>query len=333
MNKKGFTLVELLAVIIILGLVIAIISPVVSNLLKDSKDSLSKQQKEMIITASKKYMIEHSELLPEGSDHYIIYMDDLIDKGAIDNDSIVDPKTHEEINGCVVVSYNNEFNQYDYNYSNSDNDCFITVTFDPEGGSVTETSRQVRLNSTYGALPTPTRDGYTFVGWRGKNMFDEETILMAISEATYEDGYYIFPVKYAHMTYGGITGNTYVGTNQMNINFKENTQYTLTINGYSEYIEDNNRHCNLYYGFFLEDGKKIGTISAENTYKMTNDPNTTVDKISFSYGILGNAYISYIQLEEGTTATEYEPYQRYDSDTIVTKYNNHTLHAIWEVES
>ena len=42
---------------------------------------------------------------------------------------------------------------------------------------------------------------------------------------------------------------------------------------------------------------------------------------------------SKIQLEKGETATEFEPYQEYSSDTVVTKGNDHTLHAIWEVAS
>ena len=184
MNKKGFTLVELLAVIAILGLLIAIISPVVKNLINDSEDSLSEQQKKLVVEATKKYMIENSELLPEGSDRAIVYMSDLIDKGVIDNDKIIDPKSKGEINGCVVVSYNNEFNQYDYNYSENENDCLITVTFDPEGGSVDTTSKQVKLNSTYGELPTPTKEGYTFKGWV-INLFNKDTALDGYEFNTY----------------------------------------------------------------------------------------------------------------------------------------------------
>ena len=40
-----------------------------------------------------------------------------------------------------------------------------TVTFNANGGTVSEASKQVTYNSTYGTLPTPTRDGYTFEGW------------------------------------------------------------------------------------------------------------------------------------------------------------------------
>ncbi len=329
MNKKGFTLVELLAVIVILGLLITIISPVVKNLINDSEDSLSDQQKKLVVEATKKYMVENSELLPEGSDRAIVYMSDLIDKGVIDNDKIIDPKSKGEINGCVVVSYNNEFNQYDYNYSDNENDCLITVTFDPEGGSVDTTSKQVKLNSTYGELPTPTKEGYTFKGWRGKNMFDEETILMAIDGATKENGYYVFNHVHANQKYGK--------SNQLPIyDFMAETQYTYTIYGY---VSDNRM---MFYFTYIDDNTSYNNF-ARNTFGekvISSRAGNTIKKLTLSYGNSGSsdvnlrtAYISHIQLEKGDTATEFEPYQEYSSDTVVTKASNHTLHAIWEIAS
>jgi len=41
----------------------------------------------------------------------------------------------------------------------------INVTFDPNGGTVSPNSKKVNYNSTYGDLPTPARDGYSFSGW------------------------------------------------------------------------------------------------------------------------------------------------------------------------
>ncbi len=40
-----------------------------------------------------------------------------------------------------------------------------TVTFDANGGTVSTTSKEVTYGSTYGTLPTPIRNGYTFKGW------------------------------------------------------------------------------------------------------------------------------------------------------------------------
>jgi len=41
----------------------------------------------------------------------------------------------------------------------------LTVTFDANGGTTPEESKVVMSNTTYGELPVPTREGYTFKGW------------------------------------------------------------------------------------------------------------------------------------------------------------------------
>ena len=48
-----------------------------------------------------------------------------------------------------------------------------TVTFDPTIGQINQTSKQVTYNEPYGELSTPTREGYKFIGWRGKNLAPE----------------------------------------------------------------------------------------------------------------------------------------------------------------
>ena len=124
MKRKGFTLIEVLAVIVILGLLIVIIVPVVNSLLKDSEDVLYEEQIDSIINASKKYMVEHYDLLPQGNSYYSISVDDLVSNGVIDNEIVMNPKTKEELDGCVVVNYNENFNQYEYRYvESSDSLC------------------------------------------------------------------------------------------------------------------------------------------------------------------------------------------------------------------
>lgn len=41
----------------------------------------------------------------------------------------------------------------------------FTVTFNANGGSTSTSSKTVTYGSTYGTLPTPTRQGYGFLGW------------------------------------------------------------------------------------------------------------------------------------------------------------------------
>ena len=41
----------------------------------------------------------------------------------------------------------------------------VTCTYDAQGGTVSPASESVTVGGTYGNLPTPTRSGYTFLGW------------------------------------------------------------------------------------------------------------------------------------------------------------------------
>ena len=57
-DKNGFTLMELLAVIVILGLIIIIAVPSVMNIMKTAKDKLSDYDKEALIDAAKFYITD-----------------------------------------------------------------------------------------------------------------------------------------------------------------------------------------------------------------------------------------------------------------------------------
>ena len=346
--KKGFTLVEVLAVIVILGLLVVIISPVVNNLLGDSEDALYDKQVDSIVKATKKYMVEHSELLPENSDSKAIYINDLINKGVIDKDKVINPKTKEEMNGCVVVSYNHEFNQYEYNYKDS---CTITITFDPEGGSVSTTSKEVMIGKPYGELPTPTRDGYVFKGWRGKNMLK----LAGRSERNPGGSFYNTSKRNftGNGIYKGITSNNYyletnvVGyeiddlNNVIKVTSKGSgygVGFDLKVTPNTQYTVSSTSPCNIRLGQYQEDGTFITWNSATASQFKLNETFTTSNDtywLLFTAATAAANSIEYtnVQIEKGEVATSYEPYQEFSSDTIVNKSSNYVMHAIWEVAS
>jgi len=108
--KKGFTLIELLAVIIILGVVSLITAVVVTNILAESKDTLSETQKRNIEKAAETYYLK------EGMDTntYCIDIAYLISEGYIEGKEVMDPKTKEPLTGSVKITYAS--NQYMYEY-------------------------------------------------------------------------------------------------------------------------------------------------------------------------------------------------------------------------
>lgn len=120
--KKGFTLAELLGVIIILGLLAVVTMPIVTGIIKDSKEETYKKQVNIIETVAKEWGVENNEMLPEEGTK-IISLDTLVDSGKIQNSNIIDPRDDSKMSGCVIVSYNSEYNQYEYKYEENPTNC------------------------------------------------------------------------------------------------------------------------------------------------------------------------------------------------------------------
>ena len=108
--KKGFTLVELLAVIVILAVLALITTVAVNDILSDSKDTLSDTQKHNIEESAETYYIKEGM----NADATCISISDLISKGYIDAKEVKDPKTKETLTGSVKITYAS--NQYTYEY-------------------------------------------------------------------------------------------------------------------------------------------------------------------------------------------------------------------------
>lgn len=158
-NKKGFTLVELLAVIVILGVLLMIAVPAVQNVIKKTKNNATQKQAELFIDAAKKMAIideptndkviyKLSDLdssvdtnrftgmvvasKENGSYKYYIYLNDSVNKKTIgnNNDSIFQFASEDEINenvtdgGKIFEEKSTpiiKVNNNTYSYSNTNN--------------------------------------------------------------------------------------------------------------------------------------------------------------------------------------------------------------------
>lgn len=207
------------------------------------------------------------------------------------------------------------------------------VTFDPDGGTLSETTKEVSYHEPYGELPTPTREGYTFMGWNGKNMFDYEqsTIYTTATEKLIIDNEPGFKRKqsYTNPSMPNIWPTIYT---QDIVNYEEGKKYTISYNIWSDSAVNFNTQ-QLYINASTSTSHNLTAITP--TKQRLIGTVTYHDAASASLHIYpvvtanNNYYISNVQIEEGSIATEYEPYY-ITSETTVVQENNHTLKAIWK---
>lgn len=136
-NNQGFTLIEMLAVVIILGILTSITVPTVTSLIQKSQKDNEKNQLKTIISATKmyitdnKYEIELEENACDANNERNIKKIEkyeltdsklpikvLIDEGYIKG-KIKDQTTKQELNtdptqSYIVVKYNCESKDYNY---------------------------------------------------------------------------------------------------------------------------------------------------------------------------------------------------------------------------
>lgn len=326
MKNKGFTLMELLGVIMILAILALITFPPIIEEIKKSKSEIKGTTKVLIIDAAKDYYADNINNYEtyEGIT-YCININTLSEQGYL-NKKIKDENLNDiNTSKNVKLVYHNA--KFDYDVVDS---CtYYTVTFDANGGNVDIDSKEVIENSVYGTLPTPTRAGYTFMGWNGKNMFElkeniDWSLSGEISANSVENSVTLIGTNW-------VLGEYYLPT------LKANTTYSISgnvelINYHNTYIRITKERAKTNNNTFLLNMTTVNNGYFHSSFTI-NDSDEPTAALAL-YGNIGNStetrtIVSNIQIEEGNTATEYEPYY-VTSETKVTRNYNHTLKAIWK---
>ena len=103
MRKKGFTLAELLGVLVIIALLLILIIPGVINRLSNSGDEAKDAENEIIYNAADQYIKEHPKDYPPGkSGRYCITIQSLIDAGLL-AEPVTDVNTGEDLSDKSVM--------------------------------------------------------------------------------------------------------------------------------------------------------------------------------------------------------------------------------------
>ena len=207
MKKKGFTLLELLAVIVILSLILVIAVPSVNRYIKQSKEKAYNTQISTIIEAAQAYASANSGLLPRKEEFVVkITLGQLKSSGLI-KEEVKNPNDDKYFDDALTIEIKKKGETYNYDIVES-----TITTRDGEKSPIINLNGSpmvtYNLNATYTELGASATDSD---GNAISNIVIDKSNLVMSTEGIYQ-------VKYTATDTKGISStvyrNVYVSNNK-----------------------------------------------------------------------------------------------------------------------
>ena len=115
MNNKGFTLIELIGVILLLSILAIIVFPSILSSINKSENSLNDDNKKLIVANAKEYVNDNSDLFVKKSGNiYCIKLSTLSNAGYVQNVEGLKSGSSALSTDAVKVTYNGNKFVYEY---------------------------------------------------------------------------------------------------------------------------------------------------------------------------------------------------------------------------
>lgn len=106
MNKKGFTLAEVIVVIVLISIIVAIAIPSVIAIRNRINERLLESKKDTILVAAELYGQDNPQLF--NPNEFIVTVGELVDAGYVERDTESNGKNCTDSYGCVINPVDNK---------------------------------------------------------------------------------------------------------------------------------------------------------------------------------------------------------------------------------
>ena len=149
MKKHGFTLVEMLGILVVLSIIVVISVPAITSSLKKADQQRYNDWLDNLYIAAEEYVESHREDFYEVNAGATSYLSIklLLDQGYL-KDSVKDPETGKDITDVAIVKITVNEDQtlkYELIYKSDLDAIVISVGMDPDPNLVAWTSKDVTV--------------------------------------------------------------------------------------------------------------------------------------------------------------------------------------------
>ena len=224
--KKGFTLVELIGVVIILALIALLAFPPILNSIRKTKTELSDASKEILYNAASLYVSENLNDFPKRNGNtFCVTLNTLSSKEYLPT-KVYDSITGEEISQDSLIEIKVENDSYTYSMNN---ECVEDIYVPPNKPELLDNMVPIKYNGTNWVVASESDKWYDYDAKEWANavvLNTAKNVGDTVSESEI-DLWYVWIPRYKYQLFNAKNGR--VNEQEIQIKFESGTSSTGTV--------------------------------------------------------------------------------------------------------
>ncbi len=229
MFKKGFTLVELIGVVIILALISLLAFPTILNSIRNTKSQLSAVSKEILYSAASSYVSDNLNDFPKKNGNtFCVTLESLVQNEYLPT-KVYDSVTGEEIPLSNIIEVKYEQDRFNYNINNECVEDIYVPPVPPNKPELLDNMVPIKYNGTNWVVASQSDKWYDYDAKEWANAVVLNTTKNVGDTVTEDDIdlWYVWIPRYKYQLFNANNGS--VNEQEIQIQFESGTSSTGTV--------------------------------------------------------------------------------------------------------